>query len=575
MPKKVMAKPLRYQHFKGEPNVRRSTPGLRRTTLVLLAAALILALSGFGEAATINANSASQSAVAAAIASAADGDILTIPSGTATWTRTLVVRKAITLQGAGVGVTIIKDGVQSGQLIAWSLAAGLSSRLTGIEFQDGGRSVTANAPGGILHVDGSNTDGSSFRWDHCKWNTLNGVPVFDTVIGVVDHNSFIVNGYKTAIYIYGSHWNGHGYGDGSWAAPTEFGSSQFLFIEDNTFTDTVNADFPVTDAHAGARFVVRHNSITNGFVANHGTESTGRVRGCRAMEVYNNTFSGTNLNRFVGGSRSGGALYHHNNISGYWGAAVFTLQNFRHFMTFPPWAGADGVNVWDVNSGPFFTGTATSNSSGTTVTVSGANWTLNQWFGHTIRRTTNLGNVNTVTFGWILSNTANTITYTDNGGYPLPSSLTFAAGDSLEIRKVDHAIDQPGRAQGSLISGDNPTPTLGWNNQVTEPCYSWNNVNTDNNTHSNFEAHTGVRANAHYFNDTPMPGYTPYVYPHPLTTGLPLPAQMTRKAAGNSQPKPVKERQPWGGKKIDRKKTKKAKASRTNEMADGAESLGH
>jgi len=461
-----------YQPFKGKPNVRRSTSELRVIALVSVAAVLLLALSRLGEAATINANSASQSDVAAAIASAADGDVLTIPGGTATWTRTLVVRKAITLQGAGVGVTIIKDGVQSGQLIAWSLAAGLSSRLTEIEFQDGGRSITANAPGGILHVDGSNTDGSSFRWDHCKWNNLNGVPVFDTVIGVVDHNSFIVNGYKTAIYIYDTHWNGHDYGDGSWAAPTGFGSSQFLFIEDNTFTDTVNAVFPVTDAHAGSRFVVRHNSIVNGFVTNHGTESTGRVRGCRAMEVYNNTFTGTNLNRFVAGSRSGGALYHHNNISGYWGAAVFSLQNFRHFMTFAPWGGADGTSVWDVNEpSVFFTGTATANSSGTTVTVSGANWTPNHWVGHTIRRTSNVCNSNSLTFGWIRSNTANTIAYTDNAGYAIPS-LTFCAGDTLETRKVDHAIDQPGRALGSLISGDNPTRSPGWNNQVTEPCYS-------------------------------------------------------------------------------------------------------
>ena len=123
---------------------------------------------------TINANSASQSDVAAAIASAADGDTVTIPGGTASWTRTLQIKKGITIQGAGVGATIIKDGVQSGQLVRWTLAAGYPSRLTGIEFQDGGRVNTIDAPGGILHVDGSNTNGSTFRFDHCKWNNLNG-----------------------------------------------------------------------------------------------------------------------------------------------------------------------------------------------------------------------------------------------------------------------------------------------------------------------------------------------------------------------------------------------------------------
>src|SRR6266513_4088097 len=110
---------------KGEGNVRRSTPGPRVTALVSLAATLILALSRLAGATTINANSAAQSDVAAAIASATNGDVVSIPGGTVTWTRTLRVRKGITIQGAGVGVTIIKDSVQNGRLIAWSLAAGL------------------------------------------------------------------------------------------------------------------------------------------------------------------------------------------------------------------------------------------------------------------------------------------------------------------------------------------------------------------------------------------------------------------------------------------------------------------
>ena len=570
MPKNLTAEPLRYQRFKGEANVRRSTPRPRVTALVLLAATLILGFSRFTGATTINANSASQSDVAAAIASAADGDIVVIPGGRVTWTRTLRVRKGITIQGAGVGVTIIKDSVQSGQLIAWSLAAGLPSRLTGIEFQDGGRSTTADAPGGILRVDGSNTDGSSFRWDHCKWNDLNGYPVFDTVLGVIDHNSFVKTHRHLTIYIYGTSWNGKSYGDGSWAAPTNFGSSDFLFFEDNDFTNnnTVFFEF-VTDALAGARFVVRHNTIFNGQVTDHGTESGGRIRGSRAMEVYNNTYTGTNLANFVGGSRSSRVLFHDNNISGYWNNPIFSLGNWRNFYPFQPWGGADGTNAWDVNEpNAFFTGTAARNSSGTSVTVSGANWATNQWAGYTIRRTSNKCNSNSITFASIQSNTSNMISYTDNGAYPTPP-LAFCAGDTLEIRKVDHAIDQPGRAGGSLITGDTPVRPSGWNDQVTEPCYAWNNGAAI------FNGGPGVRANVHYFNNTPMPGYTPYAYPHPLTKGLFPQERMTRNATGTSQHNPLKKRQAWGGKKLDRKKAKKAKPSPTNEMAEGQEDLGH
>src|SRR5437660_3625363 len=448
--------------------------------------------------------------------SAHDGDTITLPAGTFTWSTGVNITKAITLQGAGVGVTIVKDGVQSGKLIAWSLAAGLPSRLTGIEFQDGGRSVTADAPDGILHVNGSNTDGSSFRWDHCKWSDMNGFTVFDTVIGVIDHNTFTKSNKHLTTYIYGSRWNNASgnWGDGSWAAPTNFGSSEFLFYEDNTFTssDPVYIEFG-TDALAGARFVVRHNTITNCLIGDHGTESGGRIRGSRAMEVYNNTYIGTNLANFVGGSRSSRVLFHDNNISGYWSNPIFTLGNWRNFYPFQPWGGADGTNAWDVNEpNPFFTGTAASNSSGTSVTVSGVNWATNQWAGYTIRRTSNLCGLNTITFAWIQSSTSNTISYTYNGGYPTPS-LAFCAGDTLEIRKVDHALDQPGRGGGSLITSDPPVRPFGWNDQVTEPCYAWNNGQ------ARFSAGPGVRANVHFFDNTPMPGYTPYVYPHPLVSG--------------------------------------------------------
>ena len=67
------------KNHKGEANVRRSTLGLRVTALVSLAATLIFASSRLAGATTINANSASQSDVAAAIASAADGDTVIDP----------------------------------------------------------------------------------------------------------------------------------------------------------------------------------------------------------------------------------------------------------------------------------------------------------------------------------------------------------------------------------------------------------------------------------------------------------------------------------------------------------------
>ena len=67
----------------------------------------------------------------------------------------VALTKDITLQGVGVGQTIIKDDVQTSQLINWQLSPNGVARITGIEFQDGGRVNVGAAPSGIIHITGS------------------------------------------------------------------------------------------------------------------------------------------------------------------------------------------------------------------------------------------------------------------------------------------------------------------------------------------------------------------------------------------------------------------------------------
>ena len=412
---------------KADRNLRRApTPAPRVTALVSLAATLILTASGLAGATTINANSASQSDVAAAVASAADGDTVTIPGGTASWTRTLQVKRGITIQGAGVGVTIIKDNVASGQLISMTVPAGLTSRVTGIEFQDGGhggRGGYANNPGLVNAQCADQRNGAQFRFDHNKWNDVFGDVGVDTILGVADHNTFISNG-RGSFSIYANHYDGqpNGY-DYSWHDPCNFGSANFFFIEDNTFTNTnaTNQAF-ITDAVAGARFVIRHNTSTGYRTGDHGTDSVGRQRGSRCYEVYNNTMDGANLNKYIGGSRASTVLIHDNTISNYWSAAQFSLDAFRTFYRFPIFGGADGTNPWDVNdttggrnhNGIYFTGTVASSTSAgglPTVTVSGnPNWTTNQWYGYVVRRLTDNCNSGTINYAEIASNNSNTLT---------------------------------------------------------------------------------------------------------------------------------------------------------------------
>ena len=467
---------------------------------------------------------------------AAAGDTITLPTGIFTWTTGVTLTKSITLSGDGPGRTVIRDAVQGARLILWnySTRAGARPRLTGIEFRDGGRTSGGEAPGGVLHFTGSTTNGAMVRWDNCKWNDMGGTVVTEDVIGVFDHVDFISSSKAhVTIYIYNKGWNGGQYADGSWAAPSNFGSNQFLFIEDCTATHLEGSVTALTDGYGGARFVVRHCTLTRKNVQWHGTESGGgRSRGGRAAEVYNNVFNGGSIgSTLVIDARSGVVIAHDNSITGFW-TPRFALHCYRTFAPFQPWLGADGTSQWDVNdpSGPFYFGTAATASQGTTVSVVGANFVTNQWVGYSINRTSNLRNLNTVDYGAIVSNTVNTITYTNSGGFG--NSLAFSAGDTLEIYRIVHALDQPGRSGGNFISG-NPPVASGPNDQNTEPCYSWNNGGV------NFAAaDAGIRANVHYFNSRVLAGYVPYTYPHPLTADLPSPTP-TPTATATFTPKPT------------------------------------
>ena len=70
---------------------------------------------------------------------------------------------------------------------------------------------------------------------------------------------------------------------------------------------------------------------------------------------------------------------------------------------------------------------------------------------------------------------------------------------------------------------------------MVEPCYIWNNT-TDGQPFNTFSPKTSnIKQGLNYFNNTPMPGYTPYIYPHPLVTGTGTP---TPTPTGTPTPTP-------------------------------------
>lgn len=540
-----------------------------------------------------------------AIALASDGDTVTIPDGDWSWTSSsgaaLTISKAITLQGAGVGNTILRDSTSTsnGYMLAWNTKAGFTSRMTGIEFALGAR--TTQQFNGVIVLNGfGNTDvvdDRRMRVDHCKFDHLWGVSIqVSTCYGVIDHNEFLCT--ATSIPIYTFTPNQYSYSDARWAETPQFGTEYFMFIENNTFTqDAVGFHYGIHDGYGGSRIVFRYNTVTKGHFTFHGTDSGGRARGGRAAEIYRNTFTGSDNGEDICHFRSGTVLVHNNTVTGYRTTPKITLTAYRGNSAFFPWQIADGHNDWDVNEagGPFETGTATAGggSAVQTVTVAGAGWTPNEWAGYSITKVNSAnciqitsatytgGTVNSrlVTFttaiphgytlspltlvsvrgstefnydltgyvsspttdtfvlltqgtptspapgtlytflgnasALIISNTSDTITY-HSSGFGLAFNLRFAAGDNFEIWKVTDAFDMSGRGHDSVSLAGVNYPGVPANTQEDEPCYEWNNTQGAYNIQ--FNPSEIMRAGEHYVNDTAMPGYVEYTYPHPLVT---------------------------------------------------------
>jgi hypothetical protein len=182
---------------------------------------------------------------------------------------------------------------------------------------------------------------------------------------------------------------------------------------------------------------------------------------------------------------------------------------------------ADGTHVDGHSALLFASGTAGVGSNQTTIVDTTKSWIINQWVGYTAKRVSDNGIM------IILSNTSKALTgyyHTAYGG-----GTTWAAGDQYQIHRVLISQDQACRGAGDLITGNTPinstTGTASWSHQALEPAYMWNDVYNPGNvpvtihTNDSTGGFATLKQGRDYFNNTPMPGYTPYIYPHPLVTG--------------------------------------------------------
>ena len=172
------------------------------TTKVKILFSLILFPANFGLAdlslaATINAASCSYADVAAAVGAASGGDTVIVPSGSCSWTGTLIITQGITLSGAGVGNTIIVNNIAShAPLIVYTPSnydLDTPFRITGFTFD-------LNNNGHALNLGEQNraapfTMQTRVRIDHNRFvhaATLSYQAITNkcTMNGVVDSNTF-------------------------------------------------------------------------------------------------------------------------------------------------------------------------------------------------------------------------------------------------------------------------------------------------------------------------------------------------------------------------------------------------
>jgi hypothetical protein len=483
---------------------------------------LLLCLPLKTHAQTINAATCSNTDVQAALNSVtADGAVVNVPAGTCTWSAAVnytqvfstTIQGQSTCTGTGTQTPVCTDStVISGSESYLSIitAPGKALRLTGFTFQV---SSTFN---GLLHITGPSTQ---LRIDHNHFFHMQAVAVVDGPLGVIDHNFFDMNTAQSVfngVRVGNGKWNGYNWGDGSWADFSYFGSSKFLFFEDNTAYNGF-----INDCNDGGRFVMRHNYFHDATMQGHEMES--RMQGCRAFESYGNTFfaeaaqqSGADTSNSMLFRTGTGLIW--GNTSNY--SNLVSLNNDRSDTShgFSPASsscvasGGPGFNCWGYacNSGQAVGTTCTSSSS-------------------------------------LPSSPTGFDGNTDIYGYPATQQVGRGKGDLFPQFDFNNS---------AFWSAGEPR----WHNNQLEPLYLWNNSFTppfgSNYIGSVIGSHL-FQQNRDYYMDyggstgvtsgtaapatcTPYQGYwntstntlyqctatntwasyyTPYTYPHPLVSG--------------------------------------------------------
>jgi len=514
---------------------------------------------------------------------AQDGDTITLPTGTFSYTTPLNITKGITLQGntqiigapmtwqAAVDNTIILDNTPraaSDLIHAVNFTPTQGFRITGITFKAGANGRGAGN-GAIHFASVGNAPNRNIRIDQCHFDHMhrNCLSSGGWVYGLADHCLFESTNTTQTASIHHQTWGGQTNGNGSWADYPYYGTEKFFFIEDSTLVGAgTNTTSGVIDGTDGCRYVLRHSFCHDVHPGGHGTEG-GPVRGMRATEVYDVILDWDIL---PGGlNRSGTHMWHDIQFTGVRpGAGNATeLALYRVIgacgRSGGTWGAADGTSPWDRNDTDgqghfiegrppylFAFGAATASTPQGTLIDLNANWRRN-WAAFSVRH------LRLQKGSLITNNAAHTIHYVPYSSLDRGPLIIFHIGDHYQIHRLLTQLDQNGRGKGDLVrvvngrSINTVTNTPFWTHEQIETCFNWNVTYTRTGEYLGFGNDTPQQVEGQEYvnlgnglppDTTPQQvmlfysptvngiQYTgPYCYPHPLQGG----------SCGNPTPTPT------------------------------------
>lgn len=282
--------------------------------------------------ATFNATSPSQTHVEAAIASASNGDTVVVPAGTGNWSH-LLITKGITLQGAGIGSTVItRTGSPMWEYIPANYSLNQSFRMTGFSFNGAGGAIASLGedlyPNAVVEQ-------TNIRIDHNRFYSPSAIRDPDIqaiwhlgqIFGVVDNNIFDNYSYVNKNVFngnYGNLWIPAIAGTPGYHLLVP-GSIYAMYFEDNVFNVVTDNEgyATITNSQYEGRYAYRYNTITLPSGANEGsvfdvhgyTDSS--MHSSFGAEVYGNRVnnpSHSEGNDKFATLRGGILLWHHNSL---------------------------------------------------------------------------------------------------------------------------------------------------------------------------------------------------------------------------------------------------------------------